>query len=93
VHELVEFVPQRHAAVLLDEGVPLHGVTHHVEGGKEHLAGLLSTLDTKELLTTVEPRQGILHTVVRRKQQLVSMVRGRGDRIAGLDSAGGAIGL
>jgi hypothetical protein len=33
--------------------VPLHGVAHHVEGGKEHLAGLLSALDVKELFTAV----------------------------------------
>jgi hypothetical protein len=36
--------------VFLDESEPLSGVTHHVEGHKEHLASLFSAMDMKELL-------------------------------------------
>jgi hypothetical protein len=78
---------------LLNEGVPLHDVARHVEGCKEHLAVLLSGLDKKELLTTVEPGQGILCTIIRRKQQLMSMVHDCGDWIVGRAGASGAVGL
>jgi hypothetical protein len=75
VHQFVKLVPRRRATILLDEGKPSSGITHHVEGCKEHLASLLNASDMKKLLTSIKPGQGIL-TVVRQEEQLVAMASG-----------------
>jgi hypothetical protein len=76
VHQLVELCPRRRAVVLLDKGKPFSGITHLLEGRKEHLASLLSALDTKKLLTSIKPGQRILRTIVRQEEQLVAMAIG-----------------
>jgi hypothetical protein len=60
VDELDEVRPRWLVVVPFEQRVPLRGIARHVEGGEEDFPCLRCLLDLKELVTPVEPQEGIL---------------------------------
>jgi hypothetical protein len=81
VHQLLEFRPRQRVTIFLMQGEPLHIVTGHIEGDKEHFAGVFHSMNVEELHTSVEPRQRVFRSIIRWEQQLMAVAGRRGDSI------------
>jgi hypothetical protein len=55
IDQLDELLPCWRATVALDQGIPLSSIASHVEGGEEDFVGGRCILNSKELITPVQP--------------------------------------
>jgi hypothetical protein len=68
VDELDGVLPRWLAMVPFEQCVPLRGIARHVEGGEKDFSCLRFLLDLEELVTPVEPWEGILRTIAGREK-------------------------
>jgi hypothetical protein len=83
IHQLDEFVPRWHPLILLQQGVPLRHILRHVKSCQKYLAGLRCRLNAKELITLVQPWQGVLIDVICGEQKFMAVARGVCNGVAG----------
>jgi hypothetical protein len=64
VPQLLELLPRQYASVAFEHVVPLLSSVDEMERGELDFVGLTGKLGAEEMLTTIEPAQGVLLAII-----------------------------